>query len=344
MAKGIIVMTAMPPSEGHAFLVDFASRYMEFNYPGEMLHVIICARPHEPISGEQRAIAFRKRFRDQNVWVHHRMSFDPQYQAEHPQFWDFWRNVVTSKINSIEPEDILFTSDSYGVEFAKQLGCRFIPCDPARGIIDVSATQIRTDPVENFGLMMPEFSDSLRHTVTFFGAESTGKTSMSKYMAKTMNGHWCHEWARPYLEMCGAEVTDEKMANIIAGQHASQMAVAAMKGKPFVFQDTDYLSTVGYYRIYGGQQPEAVNTSLMVQSDLYIVMNSAIPFEPDALRYGGDRRESSDRFWTDILEEHGKRYHMVRQNDLHAQRAEIRGVLQKLFHEKTDWSWFKREK
>ena len=41
-------------------------------------------------------------------------------------------------------------------------------------------------------------------TVTIIGAESTGKTSLSRQLADTMDGDWVPEFARPYLE-----VTDE---------------------------------------------------------------------------------------------------------------------------------------
>jgi nicotinamide riboside kinase len=134
------------------------------------------------------------------------------------------------------------------------------------------------------------------------------------------------------------------MDDIVYGQYAAQLAVAQLPGKPFIFQDTDLLSTLGYYRIYGGKQnPQLASLISKTPSDLYIVMNSRIPFTADVLRYGGDRRESSDEFWIEILREHGRPFYYVRETEPYAQSAEIRTVLQRLFHQQTDWSWFKRE-
>ena len=78
-------------------------------------------------------------------------------------------------------------------------------------------------------------------------------------------------------------------------------------------------------------------------SDLYIVMNSGIPFTPDKLRYGGTVRESTDEFWINILKEFGRPYYRVTETEKFAQIAEVRAQLLRLFHEQTDWSWFQRE-
>ena len=344
MANAIVVMTAMPPTRGHAYLIKFASEYLDA-IDGGKVHVIVCSRPMEPIAGSERAQAIADHFRhDNRIWVHHRESIDPQYPSDHPDFWRMWRDVVLSKVNSIGSDDILFASDSYGIEFAQRLGCRFLPCDPAREIVDVAATKVRLDPIKHFDDILPEFSRRLTKTVTFFGAESTGKTTMSRFMAEHFSSHWCHEWARPYLEMCGPEVTDERMANIVAGQVAAQKAVAALPPKPFIFQDTDLMSTLGYYQIYGGAIPEHLHSAVKdTPSDLYVVMNSRIPFEHDRLRYGGDRRESTDEFWTDLLSQHNRPFYVVKSVEHFAQVAEIRAELLKLYHGHTDWSWFSRE-
>lgn len=345
MCNGIIVLTAMPPTYGHAYLISFAHQYMSQIAKSGKLHVIVCSRPGEPIPGEARAQAIRDHFKDyQNIWVHHRNSFDPQFPDDHPEFWSYWRQIVLSKINAIRPDDILFASDQYGIEFAKQIGCRFQPCDTNRKIVQIAATNVREDPIRHFADMLPTFAEPIRKTVTFFGAESTGKTTLSQTMAMKMNGHWCHEWARSYLEMIGPEITDERMSDIVSGQYAAQSAVSQMAGKPFIIQDTDLLSTLGYYRIYGGEQDDRLLDLIeRSKSDLYIVMNSRIPFTPDRLRYGGNVRESLDEFWINLLDEFGCRYHYIQETEKFAQFSEARSQLMALFHQDADWNWFKRE-
>jgi hypothetical protein len=40
-------------------------------------------------------------------------------------------------------------------------------------------------------------------------------------------------------------------------------------------------------------------------------MGANIPFEPDQLRYGGDKRETDDAFWIDLLNEFECNYRTI---------------------------------
>lgn len=341
--NGIIVMTAMPPTHGHAYLIQFARNYIRALGEGT-LNVIVCARPFEPISGADRLSALREHFwNTSHVNIHRHDGNDPQEPDETHDFWDRWVNIVTGLV-AVREDDILFASETYGAEFAKHLGCRFQPCDVDRGVVDIKATYVREDPLVFFDNMIPEFSRELTKTVTFFGVESSGKTTMSRQMADEFSSHWVHEWARPYLELCGPQVTDSRMADIVHGQYAAQRSVASLKQSPFIMQDTDLLSTLGYYRIYGGTPHPTLGVLIdATPSDLYIVMNSKVPFVPDPLRYGGDKRESTDEFWLDLLREFRRPVYYVQSVEPYAQAAEIRAELMKLFHKDTDWGWFRRE-
>src|SRR5690606_28700585 len=69
-------------------------------------------------------------------------------------------------------------------------------------------------------------------------------------------------------------------------------------------QDTDLFSTVGYWEMW---DKDSMPQSLLEdardrKSDLYVVLSSDIPFEPDPLRYGGNTRESTDQYWIDLCE------------------------------------------
>ena len=132
------------------------------------------------------------------------------------------------------------------------------------------------------------------------------------------------------------------METITVAQHAAQR-VARQRPVPFVIQDTDLLSTLGYYRLWQGSAPDLVDRlARSSMSDLYIVMNSHIPFEADPLRYGGDQRESSDDFWVDLLVERGAQHHVVRSIDRDEQLQEVSGVLLDLFYEQYDMRSFAR--
>jgi nicotinamide riboside kinase len=97
------------------------------------------------------------------------------------------------------------------------------------------------------------------------------------------------------------------MNSIWRGQAALQRQVAHLDPKALVIQDTDLFSTIGYWRLPNwknllGEVPDRlVADALQLKSDLYIVTPSNIPFEADSLRYGGDKRESDDQYWIDLL-------------------------------------------
>lgn len=227
------------------------------------------------------------------------------------------------------------------MDMANVLGCKFMPCNRYRETVQISGTAVRSDLMDNFEFILPTFQTHIRKTVTVFGAESCGKTTMARWLAKELNGHFVPEWAREYLETVGAEVTDERMRAIIHGQHAvQQTAQNDLFNKPFIFQDTDLFSTVGYYRLWGGGTDDDLDLveyyAKRTKSDLYIVMNDQIPFEEDILRYGGNVRESKTQYWIDLLKEFDCNYYVVNYTDKQLQQTEVAQEVINFFFEKTN--------
>lgn len=173
----------------------------------------------------------------------------------------------------------------------------------------------------------------MKLTVTVFGAESTGKTTMSKGLAASMNGYYVPEWAREYMEVLKTTtVTEPLMQRILEAQHASERAVDGYADKPFVFRDTDLLSTIGYYRIWKRPEPASAHEPFAgSRADLYILMNDQIPFTPDPIRLGGDHREAGSAFWQELLDEFGCRYHVVRNTYRERQEDEVSTVVRETF-------------
>ncbi len=147
-----------------------------------------------------------------------------------------------------------------------------------------------------------------RFTVTIFGAESTGKTTLSKQLADSYRATWLYEFARPYLELTHEPITIQSMTAIWHGQQVLQ----TMAEGRLIIQDTDLFSTVGYWQFPHwhstlGQCPEAlIEDALAHRSDLYLITPSTIPFESDPLRFGGNKREGSDEYWITICQ----KYHL----------------------------------
>jgi len=297
-------MTAMPPTTGHLQLVQFANRLAENG-----VVVLLCTQPHEPFPVE-RARAFKAAIRDhglRHVTVRHYAKALPQDPSS-PGFWDIWRDLL--KLSGVTRGDYIVASEAYGKKVAEITGTQFFPYDIERSLNPTKATPIREEPLEHFADILPEFRPYLRTRVTIFGAESTGKTTLSRELATALGGQWLFEYARPYLEQTVNEITVRSMTAIWKGQRALQEQADDLTDSPYVIQDTDLFSTVGYWQFphwqsrIGSCPGGLVDDAKRLQSDLYIVTRSNIPFETDPLRYGGDRREGSDEYWTHICQQY----------------------------------------
>lgn len=334
--RGLIVMTALVPTIGHQFVIQFGADIMK--QVDGTLYVIVCDRSIEPIKGSQRASAIREQFAHAPHVVVVSLSDDeaPQNDDGTQGFWDYWCNMARTATGQ-DGFEYVMASEAYGANYAKAFGATWIPCDIDREIYDVKGTKVRRNIIAQFDNVMPAFKQHLVRRVTFFGAESTGKTTATRAFAKDFGSSdaavYLPEWARPYLERFGSEVTDARMDAITLAQYASQKAVVHSLRSPIVYQDTDLLSTIGYYRVYGGHSHFDINKMFReTKSDIYIVMNSKIPYEPDILRYGIDHRETTDQFWIDLLDEYGCHYYVVQETEKYRQYEEITKVLDQFVH------------
>jgi HTH-type transcriptional regulator, transcriptional repressor of NAD biosynthesis genes len=335
MRNAIVLMTALPPTIGHQALIDFAISFVMNCDDGGQVRLLINARKCEPIKGFDRCLAIIEHYKDHIENGYLRVEYCeedlPQNPTEHIFFWYIWCDII-KKFLEVKEDDFIIASETYGAELAKRLNCEFIPYDIPRATLPkVHATSIRKCYIDLFHQIIPEMRSKLQKRVTIFGQESTGKTTLSEKLAYGLNGYFLPEYARGYLELetIGAEITNRKMKNIFYAQMASQLAVR--DDKPFIFQDTDLLSTIGYYLIWKKEYPSEYEILFsMSKSDLYILMNDKIPFEPDILRYGGDKRESSMNFWIKLLKSRNCNYHIMKSTDPGEQLMEAINVVFKL--------------
>lgn len=332
MSTGIVLMTAMPPTLGHKALIDFAEQVMYATGDHPDLYVIVSTRSHEPYVKE-RIEALSRHYASSDVVqiIHHQDDNAPQNPSGpgDDAFWIYWQkvirhSVISTGVSKTNKVDYVFASELYGASVAFWMGATFIPFDISRTINHVKATEVRSDPYKHFQKILPEFRIYLQTRVTFFGMESCGKTTLSKNMQQLFfkNAIWLPEWARPYLETVGDELSQDKMNTIFVCQHAMQLTQGA--DYPLILQDTDLFSTIGYQQYYNmGEYNEMWSPiALNSQSDLYIMMNDRIPFEPDPLRYGGDKRETTQDYWDDIANSFNLNTYWMQSTELDSQYHE----------------------
>lgn len=328
MTRAWILMTAMPPTKGHLNLIKFGASL------ADEVHVIVCTQPSEPMAKERfwavrDAVAIRGYIFVYNM--HKELPQDPATDG----FWEMWEDIMKYPAHHMpcfsggaKKGDFIVSSEPYGQRLADITGATFMPYDPNRELFYTKATEVRQYTDIFFSEIMEEFQHNLRTNVTVFGAESTGKTTLSKALAESMNGHWFFEYARPYLETVGPEITRDSMEAIWKGQAATQRHSYDFFDKPYAFFDTDLYSTVGYWQQPHwtpqlGMNPVGLEKDAYhLKSDLYIITKSNIDFEEDPIRYGGDHRESPDEYWIDIAERFGLNYVVLESQSLTDRVAE----------------------
>lgn len=321
MSNAYIVMTALPPTKGHARLIDFAEALVK---PlGGKAVVILCTQPSEPFADE-RYRALSSAYRDRNVLIN-RVHEEMEQNPDAPGFWEMWRDIMLRFGAGVG--DFVVASEHYGQRLANIVGAQFMPYDIKRELYWSKATTVRADYRGKFDMILPEFQPYLRKTITIFGAESTGKTTLTQHLSCALNGHYVFEYARPYLEEVGAELNAGKMYSIWHGQKALQTQAQGWVDKPFIFQDTDLFSTVGYWQMYenrfGPVLRGLISDAYVGMSDLYVITKSNIPFEEDPLRYGGGVRESTDQYWIDLCERYNLNYIVLEKDTILGRMNEV---------------------
>jgi HTH-type transcriptional repressor of NAD biosynthesis genes len=146
--------------------------------------------------------------------------------------------------------------------------------------------------------------------IVLFGPESTGKTTLSRQLARHYNTVWAPEFAREYLQdkWNNERKTCEKedLIPIAVGQMNLENTLAKKADKVLIC-DTDLLETKVYSEeYYGGfvdeNLDEAANTNTY---DLYLLTYIDTPWEEDDLR---DRPELRLEMFT-AFENSLKKYH-----------------------------------
>ena len=329
----VVLMTALLPTTGHTDLIEFAQ-----NIPNTETYVLINGRSFEPLSGETRLHSIKEFF-------HHSINVKLSMNDTAPQkpedmengFWEWWKNEINTNFPEVDKWDYVVASENYGEKVAESLDAQFIPYDIERLNNSTKSTNVRKDLWNEWNKILPEIRQKLAVKAVMFGQESVGKTTLSKKVSETLNSRMLVEWARPYLETVGEELSLQKMSNIHYGQASLQRMFFKKAETPSIVLDTDLFSTIGYYRIMNEKEPdELVNDAIRLSSDIYYILPDTIPFVEDILRYGGNERESTMDFWIEILEEFGQNYVIVPDGSVEEKTLWISKNIRQRFDERTE--------
>jgi NadR type nicotinamide-nucleotide adenylyltransferase len=142
------------------------------------------------------------------------------------------------------------------------------------------------------------------YRVGIIGPESTGKSSLARYLAKRYQGVYVPEYAREFVERKGTtEVTWDELCDI-ARHQIEELELIANSQQPIVFFDTELIITKVWFEYAFGRVPEWFNENIhRYPMDVYLLTYPDLPWIPDAARSNGSdaiRKELFDRYEAEI--------------------------------------------
>ena len=184
MKRGLIVGKFYPPHAGHHYLINSGIELCD------ELTVLVCDRPEHLIPGKLRANWLRKEHPNITIRVIKDQLDDLDSSG--------WAKLALKEMNG--SIDIVFTSESYGEPWAKAIGCDHKLIDINRATFPCSGTAVRMNPYSKWEFLSDPVKAYFAFRVCVVGAESTGKTTLSKALAKYFSTKWVPEYGRQYTE------------------------------------------------------------------------------------------------------------------------------------------------
>lgn len=155
--------------------------------------------------------------------------------------------------------------------------------------------------------------------VVLFGPESTGKTTLSRQLARYYNSVWVPEYAREYLQNKWNNerktCEPEDLLPIAEGQMELENKLV-QKTDSVLICDTDLLETKVYSEAYylGSCDPILEKYALENTYDLYLLTYIDTPWEADDLRDKPEHREEMFKAFENELIKQKRPYILLKGN------------------------------
>lgn len=218
--------------------------------------------------------------------------------------------------------EAVFTSELYGDGFAAELQRQFcaagrvnarvehVLVDLERKAVPISATAIRTDRELAFDFLSPVVRASFVRRVCLLGGESSGKTTLTRALAKDFKTSHCEEYGRElWLERGGELRYDDYL--LIGSKQIELEEKATLAARQVVFCDTSPLTTLFYCLEQFGRAEPALHRLAERPYDLCLLCAPDFPFMQDGTRRDGAFRARQHEFYLAQLEQRGVRWTLV---------------------------------
>lgn len=147
--------------------------------------------------------------------------------------------------------------------------------------------------------------------IAIVGPESTGKSTMSAYLAAHYHTVWVSEFAREYCEKLTEPPTWQDEINMFYGQLALEKGLLP-KANKLLICDTTFITVKIWSDYTFGHSPQEVLDELPRHPyDLYLLLDIDLPWQEDPLRDFPHLREHFMEVWHKELKELHANYAVI---------------------------------
>ena len=147
--------------------------------------------------------------------------------------------------------------------------------------------------------------------IAIVGPESTGKSTMSAWLAKHYQTIWVPEFARAYCENLNGECTWQDEINMFYGQLELENEMTP-KANRLLICDTTFITIKIWSEAMFGASPQEVLDELPKHKyDLYLLLDIDMPWQDDPLRNFPAQREHFMEVWHDELKTLNTNYKVI---------------------------------
>jgi NadR type nicotinamide-nucleotide adenylyltransferase len=148
--------------------------------------------------------------------------------------------------------------------------------------------------------------------VVITGPESTGKSTLTEFLANHYNTVFVPEYARTYIENLSRPYQFSDVEHI-ANKQIEDVSTFTPLANKILFIDTYLIITKVWFDVVYKKGPEWLDKSIRNSKiDLFLLCNTDIPWTPDPVREnGGEMREFLFQAYQKELEHYGFNYRIV---------------------------------
>ncbi|HWZ34947.1 MAG TPA: ATP-binding protein [Mucilaginibacter sp.] len=147
--------------------------------------------------------------------------------------------------------------------------------------------------------------------IAIVGPESTGKSTMSAFLADHYHTVWVPEYARGYCEKLTAPPTWQDEINMFYGQVALEKEMLPRANKILICDTTFITVKIWSDEIFGKSPQEVLDALPHHKYDLYLLLNIDLPWQDDPLRDFPHKRDHFMQVWHDELKTLNANYTVI---------------------------------